>query len=158
MNDREQFEAWHESYIPQFNGELRYCDVDMGLFDAWKACAESKQAELDKANARIAQLEMVLNDLSSDGWLSPVSYRDTIAPSQQAAIDAIANSSDTWLSEHDKAVEVKVLEDATQKCRYYLKNQNYPIYEKTNDPYEHGAIIATENIEDILIKMIESRK
>lgn len=152
MNDREQFETWCLKNVIQYAlGDDSM--MDRMRWNVWQACAESKQSELDKANARIAQLEDALQ-IAHKYMNHLPSFGEDRAP----VIRALKGSSDTWLSEHDKAVEVKVLEEAAQKCRYYLKNQNYQIYENTNDPYEHGVIIATENIEDILIKMIESRK
>lgn len=109
MNDREQFEAWFSRYIGITHQaeDVRHIVV----LAAWQACAESKQSELDKANARIAQLESILNHVLSEfeltGDLSEITIlRMRVAMSQQ---------SDTWLSEHDKAVEVKVLEDVRQQ-------------------------------------------
>ena len=46
--DREQFEAWQNEDIPQFNGELKYKDVNMSCFDGFQACAKIKDAKYAK--------------------------------------------------------------------------------------------------------------
>jgi hypothetical protein len=43
---REQFEKWQNEDIPQFNGELKYKDVNMSCFDGFQACAKIKDAEI----------------------------------------------------------------------------------------------------------------
>jgi len=50
---REEFDAWHSSNIPQFNGELRYKDVQLGPFDGWQACAEQKDKEIAELSQEI---------------------------------------------------------------------------------------------------------
>lgn len=77
MNDRERIKSWGQT-----NPNL---------------IAESKQADLDKANARIAQLENILNEINTNpDWAKH--GMPNIEPAS------------TWLLEHDKAVKTKVLE------------------------------------------------
>lgn len=73
--------------------------------------AVSLQKQLMAANARIAQLEEALTcageDMESQGM-------DT-----SAVMRAFAEASDIWLIEHDKAVEVKVLEVVSDRIKNY---------------------------------------
>jgi len=82
MSDREKFEAWFVDHnliagLPQDcwfaldeDGKYIECDV-FEAYRVWKACAESMQAEIDKRDARLAQLEWALNEiLGSPSYLS----------------------------------------------------------------------------------------
>lgn len=115
---------------------------ECALREGWQACAESKQSELDnlkfefersvmeheeckryadslnlgldKANARIAQLEDALFKLATLGNGNRLGN----SIGNCIAIDALDRSTNTWLSEHDKAVEVRVLEEFGQKAGF----------------------------------------
>lgn len=65
----------------------------------------NSQSELDKANARIAQLAEALKTIST---FPRYGMPADIAKS------ALAGSSDAWILEHDKAVELRVLEDVSE--------------------------------------------
>lgn len=59
MNNREKFEEWYsdngtlQKAIEKYpNGEYSYMGA-AHAWSVWKICAESKQAELDKANAEV---------------------------------------------------------------------------------------------------------
>jgi len=116
MNEREQFEEMARSLG---TGGWQTLD-DMVKFGI--ACAESKntkiefleaiiagdgavitglKADLDKANARIAQLKQ---------FIAENVYTD------EKYDEIITESTDTWLLEHDKAVELKVLEKVANNC------------------------------------------
>lgn len=74
------------------------------------------QSELDKANARIAQLENATARLLSEAvWQSTTNGWDNRIELDMAK-KALQGSSDTWLSEHDKAVEVRVLEEVINRA------------------------------------------
>jgi hypothetical protein len=51
--EREKFEAWQNKDIPEFNGKLKYKDVNMPPDAVWMACAESKQSEIDALKQRL---------------------------------------------------------------------------------------------------------
>lgn len=153
MNNRQQFEAWEKKRYGHFNHTHPYEDpcISEG-FEGWKAGAESKQTELDKANVQIEQLltqlpegmkhctivfkecELGHGRLTATNWVQhecPACNLDKanarIAQLEEAlkaistfpryempadmAKKALSGFSDTWLSQHDKAVEVKVLEE-----------------------------------------------
>ncbi len=121
MTIREQFEAFYSDNgktphatekLP--NGEYAYMGAEHA-WTVWQACAELKQPELDKANARIAQLEEALkqyveSDEVSEGGIWEEENKFWIAIKRNAQ-KLLTESSDTWLLEHDKTVEVKVLKE-----------------------------------------------
>lgn len=180
MNERELFEEWHNSDIPQFNGELRHCDVDMRLFDAWEACAESKQAEiadihkhyaeeawnlagetseligklaqaneeLDKANARIAQLEGVAR--TAEEWQA------IAQPINSELLSDIAEYSNT---ESSLNARIAQLEDALKAMVYGSINFN-PTFNALNAlaptsantwQSKHDRAVETRVLEAVLI-------
>lgn len=126
MNDREQFEAWWNLQSNVSHRSARVLEVDAMII--WKACAESMRekinnhaftvsqdyrkvaVEQDKANARIAQLEEFVQTC-----VEAAGYEINGNRMSHEAKDLLAESPDTWLSEHDKEVEVKVLEDVCNK-------------------------------------------
>lgn len=117
MNNREQFEAWWKTHC---NG-----DFDE-LLDCWKACAESKQAELDKANARIAQLVSYIKKSHNNCSIGDNCNCGGDTEGVRATCwnwrkpdNTLTEPPDTWLSENNKAVEVKVLEEVnTRLCNH----------------------------------------
>jgi len=162
MNEREQFEAWFRKATAPAN-KFGY---DQGeLWWSWKACAESKQAELDKANAevehylsayrlahkqamdngqardiartaldnanahiaKISELQNKrFNEFEHECQIEVEELNTRIAQLEEALKGYIGNyinpakidkmleqSPDTWLLEHDKAVEVRVLEEVS---------------------------------------------
>lgn len=66
-------------------------------FSYMKDQIEMLQSDLDKANARIAQLEEALIVANEKSKL--------YSTHKGLYVDVLAESSDTWLSDHDKAVE-----------------------------------------------------
>ena len=111
MYNRDQFNTWVNEAPNQRYGAV--------YWECWQACAESKQAELDtllqerndaiqasmndmsnldKAKARIAQLEEALE------YISTLHRYDVPA---DIADEALKQSPSTWLSEHDKEVKAK---------------------------------------------------
>lgn len=139
MNNIEQFAWWLDS-----KWKLHKDDVDMlnyyrrnegYLRDGFISGVESKQAELDKANARIAQLEEALSyaryfSLDEKATAALNTVRDNPLPS-------------TWLFEHDKAVEVRVLED---------------VFIMANDQADVNLNIYSSKFLSALTIMIEARK
>lgn len=119
MNDREQiikrlsailnaagFNIQDEPRVPlaEWSADgplLRPTKLGMAVYD----CAESKQSELDNATARIAQLEAFVQTC-----VDAAGYEINGNMMSNDATKLLAESHDTWLSQHDKAVEVKVLE------------------------------------------------
>ena len=102
MNNREQFEVWAKKVFCGYSfgmlDKTTYFDSDIdSAYIGWQACTESKQAELDKVNARIAQLKQFI--------------AENVYPDEKYD-EIITNSPDTWLLDHDKAVESKVLNEA----------------------------------------------
>lgn len=45
----------------------------------------------------------------------------------------------------------EAFEDAAQRCRYYLKHQNYPEWEDASE-YEKGVMVACGNLEKIMLQ------
>lgn len=126
MNEREQFERQFSNR--PFKNDLGFYgnpDIENG-WRGWKLCAKSKKSELDKANARIAQLERFITDNV---------YHD------EKYDVTMTESAGTWLLEHDKAVEVRVLEEAENLC--------------LNLPDSADTVM---DCSEVLCRMIESRK
>jgi hypothetical protein len=145
MNDREQFEAWWNS-----SGYIGTEDT----YRAFLAGAESKQSELNKANARIAQLEEALlwyvhNDDVSEGgkWEQENEYWLEGKRNAQKLLET-SNITDTWLSDHDKAVEVRVLEEIEVEL-------NNPWDGNSDTKCAHEAEMG---ILELIREMIEDRK
>jgi hypothetical protein len=91
MNEREQFEAW----IDTTNFKSDSTTFHNDLFIAWQACAESKQSELDKANARIAQMEEALKAYMQAGVCQSTDFQLQMKATK-LAMDAWNNQS-SWL-------------------------------------------------------------
>ena len=52
-------------------------------------------------------------------------------------------------------VRKDAFEDAAQRCRYYLKHQNYPTSWNDKDEFQRGVQIACENLEKIMLEESE---
>ena len=158
MNKNGTFGTWLTWKAGQYKDDLdmsRYLiRNECALREGWQACAESNQADLDKANAeveyylsayrlahkqamdngqdrdkanaRIAQLEEALKILLDEARYQSERGGWTERYELDVAIARLAESSDTWLLEHDKAVEIKVLEEAANS---YLSapNNTHPV-------------------------------
>lgn len=97
MTEQEKFEEWHRSDIPQFEGELRYCDVNMSPVDVWLACATQKQAEIDAMRKELERAKahsvMLLNAvIYADVALSE--YEDSNHQSRKETAKAITATSE----------------------------------------------------------------
>lgn len=45
----------------------------------------------------------------------------------------------------------QAFERAAQRCRYYLKHQNYPTWDNASE-YERGVMVACEALESIMLE------
>lgn len=54
-----------------------------------------------------------------------------------------------------KDVRRDAFEDGAQVIRYYLKHQNYPYYDDATE-YQKGAIIACENLKELMLNKAET--
>lgn len=89
-----------------------------------QACAEIMQAEIDKRDARIAQLEEALKMMLEAGESK---YGEDWFVAARNGNSALSTSPNTWLAEHDKKVEVNVLEDIFTNairdgCKHYTSD------------------------------------
>jgi len=124
MSDREKFEAWFvdhnmktrppQDYWFALDEDGKYIERDVfEAYRVWKACAESMQAEIDKRDARIAQLEEALK-----GWSGIINHQYTaswdamnfLQTADNIGQEALSTSSDTWLAEHDKERDAEIAE------------------------------------------------
>lgn len=89
--------------ISMLGDGCRYCQPQEYI-DQMHEGIDEDRAELDKANARIAQLEAVLVDANE---------RSKLYSTHKGRYSAfLQEMPDTWLLDHDKDVEVRVLEEA----------------------------------------------
>jgi hypothetical protein len=138
MNEREQLYSQLPEGMKRCTIVFKECDDGHGSLTVknWVQ-HECQICALELANTRIAQLEELI-DIAYDHLLGAGYEKDGVTLQKLN----LAESSDTWLSDHDKAVEVKVLEDAAL------------VFEKRGEGYE----MFTWEVVDEIRCMIESRK
>lgn len=123
MNDREKCQCTMS--ISMLGDGCRYCQPQEYI-DRLHEGIDEDRAELDKANARVAQLEESIAKIKNRvcGESMPNWENTTHTGVSRGLIadecDNAMQLSDTWLLEHDKDVEVKVLEEVK-----WLMDNNY---------------------------------
>jgi len=141
MNERERWwKACAESKQSELDNMKLEFERSVREHEECKRYADSLNMELDKANARIAQLEEALKSCAD--------YSHKSLMVNHWAVDALTKQPDTWLLEHDNAVEVRVLEDVEVEL-------NNP-WDGDSDTY--CAHEAEMGILELIREMIEDRK
>ena len=100
MSNQMKFELWVA------NRNIRG-DAYSGACQGWHGCAESMQAEIDKRNVRIAQLEETLKEIAT--------FPRHRMPADIAK-ESLSTSSNAWLTDKIKEAEAKERERCAVVC------------------------------------------